>query len=378
MIRSGGYFAIGGKQYGEGMFHHFKAAQTLCWPEDDHHRWSDLILGEILKNRITVIAGCRDSSKTRTVSKWALIDYWCFPNNTLDLMTSTNTRGLELRVWGDIKSLHDRAHERFPWLPGNVVDAKHGVFTDNISEGDIVRDMRKGILGIPVLGSQGEFMGDSLKDFCGIKQERRRLIGDEIQHVPSAYLNVLDSLDKGEFKAVLLGNMIAENGKALDKVAEPKCGWGAQGEITKTSVWENKYNGITINLVGPDSPNFDKETLNRYSYMIDQGDIDRVSNRPGGKESIEWWSQIMGVRKAGAVSNRVLTVGEIDSYGGFGDVIWAMNDVCFVLFLRIIKAFSEGIYINDHNLNIITDSKVADLLQFFTVIYKIFINTIVI
>lgn len=327
MIRSGGYFAIGGKQYGEGMFHHFKAAQTLCWPEDDHHRWSDLILGEILKNRITVIAGCRDSSKTRTVSKWALIDYWCFPNNTLDLMTSTNTRGLELRVWGDIKSLHDRAHERFPWLPGNVVDAKHGVFTDNISEGDIVRDMRKGILGIPVLGSQGEFMGDSLKDFCGIKQERRRLIGDEIQHVPSAYLNVLDSLDKGEFKAVLLGNMIAENGKALDKIAEPKCGWGAQGEITKTSVWENKYNGITINLVGPDSPNFDKETLNRYSYMIDQGDIDRVSNRPGGKESIEWWSQIMGVRKAGAVSNRVLTVGEIDSYGGFGDVIWAMNDV---------------------------------------------------
>jgi hypothetical protein len=323
LYRRGGYYTTkDGKKLGLGLLEHVKRGFDLCFPGDDHHRWSDLMLKHILERRIIVIAGCRDSSKTRTVSKWALWDFWCFPNNTLDLMTSTNLRGLELRVWGDIKGLHDRARDRYPWLAGNVVDAKHGVFTDNISDGDEVRDMRKGILGVPCLGSQGEYMGDALRDFCGIKQERRRLIGDELQFIPTDYLKVLDSLDKGEFKAILLGNMIAENGKALDKVAEPKCGWSAQGEITKTAVWENKYNGVTINLVGTDSPNFDAATLNRYPYLIDQGDVDRVSKRPGGKDSIEWWSQIMGVRKAGAVSNRVLTVGEIDQYGGFGDNIW--------------------------------------------------------
>lgn len=321
-IRRGGIWGEQG-ECGAGLLHHFKAAMSLCWPEDDHHRWSDLILTEMNKNRITVIGGSRDSSKTRTVSKRTLIDYWCFPEETLTLMTSTNIRGLELRVWGDIKSLHDRAKERFEWLAGNVVDSKHGVFTDNVSDGDLVRDMRKGILCVPCLGSQGEYMGEALKDFAGIKQKRRRLIGDEMQFIPSEYLKVLDSLDKGDFKAAFLGNMIADNGKALDKVAEPVGGWDSLGEITKTTTWNNKYNGITINLVGIDSPNFDPATKNKYPYLIDESDVDRVSKRPGGRDSIEWWSQIMGVRKAGAVSNRVLTVAEIKEYGGFEkDCVW--------------------------------------------------------
>lgn len=325
-IKAGGYITNDWGKFGKGLFHHYREAMTLLWPEDDNHRWSDQILKEIIDNRISVFMGSRDSSKTRTVSKWALCDYFCFPQETLILMTSTNIRGLELRVWGDIKSLHERAKALFPWLPGNVADSKHGVFTDNISEGDEVRDMRKGILCIPVLGSQGEFMGDALKDFCGIKQKRRRLIGDELQHVPSAYLKVLDSLDKGDFHGIFLGNPIPENGKALDKVSEPKGGWDSIGEVTKTKTWANKYNGVTLNLVGIDSPNFDKETLNKFSYMVDQSDVDRVSKRPGGRDSIEWWSQIMGVRKAGAVSNRVLTVEEIKNYGGFEDCIWSGSE----------------------------------------------------
>lgn len=323
MISQGGEWTHQGTVYGKGLFYHFKQMITLLWPEDDHHRWSDTILKEYLSNRITVVMGSRDSSKTRSISKAALVDYYCFEHDTLILMTSTNIRGLELRVWGDIKSLHDRAKDRYEWLPGNVADSKHGIFTDSISDGDEVRDMRKGIICVPCIGSQGEFMGQSLRDFCGIKQNRRRLIGDELQFIPREYLKVLDSLDKGDFKAAFLGNPIAENGKALDAVSEPIGGWDSLGEVTKTTIWKNKYNGVTINLVGIDSPNFDEETLNRFPYMVDQGDVDRVSSRPGGKDSIEWWSQIMGVRKVGAVSNRVLTVPEIEGYDGFKEVIWS-------------------------------------------------------
>ncbi len=326
-IRNGGYLTKGGVKYGVGLFEHFKAAQTLCWPEDDHHRWSDLILKSLIENRISVIMGSRDSGKTRTVSKWGLIDYWSQPYDTLILMTSTDTRGLEMRVFGDIKSLHERALERFHWLPGNVADSKHGIFTDDIAGDSEVRDQRRGIIGIPCLSSQGEYMGMALKNFAGIKQKRRRLVGDELQFIPREYLKVLDSLDKGDFRAAFLGNPIADNGKALDEVSEPKCGWSVQPEVTKTSVWENKYNGVTINLVGTDSPNFDAKTLGRFPYLVDQSDADRVSKRPGGKDSIEWWSQIMGVRKAGAVSNKVLTVAEIQEYGGFDHVTWVANDM---------------------------------------------------
>ncbi len=322
-IRGGGHIEKNKKQYGEGLFHHFKAAQTLIWPEDDHHRWSDLILKEYLASRLVAICGARDSGKTRGISKAALIDYYVFPDDTLILMTSTTLRGLELRVWGDVKSLQQRARDRYPGLAGNVVDSKHGIFTDQIDENQDVRDQRKGILCIPLLGSKGEFDGESLRSFAGIKQKRRRWIADECQFINREALTVLDSLDKGDFKGAFLGNPIAENGKALDRISEPMGGWGAEGEITKTSTWKNKYNGVTINLVGTDSPNFDPGTLNRFSYLVDQGDVDRVSARPGGKDSLEWWSQIMGVRKAGAISNRVLTVAEIENYGGFKDVVWS-------------------------------------------------------
>lgn len=299
----------------------------MLWPEDDHHRWSDLILRNILENRITVVAGCRDSSKTRTVSKWALCDYWCWPNESLFLMTSTTSQGLEMRVFGDIKSLFERALERYPQLEGNVVDSKRGIFTDNVGDsGDDIRksrDMRKGFIGIPCMTSEGEYAGMALKNFAGIKQKRRRLIGDELQFMSCDYLKVLDSMDKGEFKAVLLGNMIADNGKALDRVSEPEGGWESVDELPKTKVWKNKYNGTTVNLCGPDSPNFDAETRNRYPYLLAQSDIDSVSSRPGGKDTIEWWSQIMGLRKVGVVSDRPFTINDVRNNNGFKDVVWA-------------------------------------------------------
>ena len=137
------------------------------------------------------------------------------------------------------------------------------------------------------------------------------------------YLSVLDSMDKGDFKGVFLGNMIAENGKALDRVSEPQAEWGSVDDTPKTKTWRNKYNGITINLCGPDSPNFDPETRDKYPYLLAQADIDSVQKRPGGKDSVEWWSQIMGLRKVGVIQDRVLTIPEIKNNGGFNDVIWA-------------------------------------------------------
>lgn len=328
MIRMAECFPDQFTESGRGLFFHYKAAMSLAWIEDDHHRWSDLILETYLAERLTVITGPRDASKTRTISKIGLIDYWAFPEDTLILMTSTTVQGLELRVWGDIKALFRRARDRYPDLAGNVVDAKHGLFTDDLSkdkDNEDIRVLNKGIIGIPLLSSQNEYQGMVLKNFAGIKQRRRRLFGDELQFISADYIKVLDAMDKGDFKAGLLGNPIANNGKALDAVSEPKEGWGSQGEITKTATWRNKYGGITINLVGVDSPNFDEATKNRFPYLIDQGDVERVAARPGGKDSVEWWSLIMGVRKAGVISDRVLTVEMVELCGGFKPCIWSQE-----------------------------------------------------
>jgi len=680
-IRAGGHIEIGGVKYGEGLFHHFKAAQTLLWPDEDHNRWSDLILKTILEERLTVIQGCRDSGKTQTLTKYVLTDYFCFPQNTLILMSSTDVRGLELRVWGNMKDLWQRARDRWgDEIYGNPIDSKHGIFTDALDPeiGD-VRDMRKGVIcfvtgtpvdtpsgpvpietlkpgdevlnacgvgvvkkcqareadailrvtlsdgrfvdctpehpfftrrgwikavdlekydrvfsahetmslmqratwtripesdilfavlpylqapaavqalpenvstvaqedgrivlqyrlcfalgfgkreacnssgqGVPevwkeneaspsqpmVLLNQmprsllngflpkmrsdfsiastfkneaenallrsilqaeleqfddgeksteanqardtagGSFPGSqnqpqvlhgeeaeakhsaplhhgpsvsecetergggrrnpqhteektsrrtpdygvgqawvesvtvlkpfrlakfnwsgsgytvhnlevaghpsysvngivvhncvpvldsegnetkALEKFVGVKQKRRRLVADEVQFLSPSYLNILSNLDKGDFKSIFTGNPLGQ--KALDKVAEPECGWDSHPEPTKTETWRNKFDGTTINLVGTDSPNYDANRPKDYPYLMNQDDVNRVEKR-FGKNSVEYYSQIKGVRKSGLNARLVLTSEMCKQNGAYDDCIWSEEEITNIL-----------------------------------------------
>ena len=157
------------------------------------------MLREILNNRITAITGARDSGKTHVaLARFSLTDYFTFPNETLILISSTDLRGLQLRVWGDIKDMLTKAKERYPLLPGNVVESLHGVFTDKLSEDTPVRDIRKGIICIPCLDRKGTWVG-GLEKFVGIKQKRRRVLGDEVQFMHAEYLTILSNLDEGDF-----------------------------------------------------------------------------------------------------------------------------------------------------------------------------------
>ena len=323
-IRHGGYMTVKGTQHGEGLFNHYRALQTLLWPEgEDHHRWSDLMLREILNNRITAITGARDSGKTHVaLSRFGLTDYFCFPDETLILVSSTDIRGLQLRVWGDMKDMHRKAVEMHPWLPGNVVESLHGIFTDKLSDEARTRDIRKGIICIPCLDRKGAWVG-GLEKFVGIKQKRRRLLGDEAQFMHVQYLTVMSNLDEGDFKGVFVGNTLA-NHKALDKISEPLEGWENRPQPMKTDVFANKFDGRTIQLVGMDSPNFDDppDAPVRYRYMVNRRSEERVGNR-WGRDSSEYHSQISGHRKTGMFNNRVLTEEICKRCLAFDDVIWS-------------------------------------------------------
>lgn len=177
-IRYGGWWRLNKQSptCGNGLYWHYKRAHELLWPEDDFHRWAELILKTFLDESITVIQGGKDSSKSRSAAKFALVDFWAYPDDTLIFISSTEMRGADYRIWGDIKSLCIRALERYEWLPGKVLEAKHAICTDDLEEIGI-RDPRKGVIFIPCFGSGGAWVG--LQRYCGIKQKRRRLIGDE-------------------------------------------------------------------------------------------------------------------------------------------------------------------------------------------------------
>lgn len=178
MVRERGL--IRGK--GNGHTFHYRRAVKLLWPELDSHRWSDLASKELSRpnHKITSFMGPGSTAKTHEAAKWGLVEYFADAENTCVLVSSTDIRGLKLRVWAEIIDLWQKAIDRWPNLPGHMLESRIAITTDALEDGDLsdrkIRDMRKAICGIPCVQDK-KYVG--LKNYHGIKQKRMRLIADE-------------------------------------------------------------------------------------------------------------------------------------------------------------------------------------------------------
>lgn len=304
---------------------HYLAIDRLLWPEDDQHRWFILAFQYLCESTITALMGPADCGKTYPAAKWALIEYWTSPQDTLVLVSSTDVRGLELRVWGAIKDLYNRAIERFPHLPGTALDSKHVITTDKLGEDNRkARVLRKGIVCIPCMQS-GRYVG--LGKYVGVKQRRLRQIGDEVQLMGPTFLDAVPNFLGKDYKGAFLGNPL-EPTDCLGRVAEPLEGWESQEEPEVTSVWPTRFhNGYCVNFVGTDSPNFEypKHKPAKYPYMINWRKINAVIDF-WGEDSIQYYSQCKGVMRFGLVGKRVITSQICREHNAHDEAIWMGPD----------------------------------------------------
>jgi hypothetical protein len=266
-----------------------------------------------------------NSGKTHEAAWFYLCLYWCDPHNTCVLVSSTDMRGLRMRAWGEMSALWQRGKDAFPWLAGHLLDSRVAITTDSLTDGDFekrtVRDMRKGIIGIPTVQG-GKKIG--LGKWVGIKQKNVYLLADEAQQMGEAFLSAFANLNKNEnFRATVCGNP-EDALDPLGKAAEPLDGWEDHLQPEKTEVWKTRFmNGTCVNLVGMDSPNFDfpEHEPTRYKYLISREKIaDTLSFFP--KDSVEFYSQCWGIMKIGTMQHRVMTRDQARQWGVKTLPIW--------------------------------------------------------
>ena len=317
-IRQGNTFL---RSQGRCLFLHFRECFKILWPTDDNHRWSDLILNTFCENDISVFMGCSDSSKTYTMSKIVLVDYWCFPDKTLWLVSTTEGRGSELRIWGCIKDLFNLAVNAGHPLAGHPLDHMKTITTDTIDdEGELARSLRRGIIIVPC--KTGGVMS-GLAPYIGIKSPRLRHCGDEIPAMTEAFLNAYANwFGKPDFKGMMSGNFM-ETDDPLGVAAEPVDGWDSFVDTGKTQSWRSRfYNAAVVALDGRDSPNFDQKTdTPKFPYLISQKKLNGVAETKG-TDSWEWYSQCVGKPVKGMDIWRVITKSFCERNHALEDVIW--------------------------------------------------------
>ena len=318
--RGGRWKTARGTMVGKGLFFHYKRAQELLWPEKFWHRWNELELDCFLKYRTIGTIGPASSGKTNSAATNLLTDYYAFPSCTTILICSTTRERLEDRVWGEIKKYHRSAKSRYPWLSGNLLEARQRIVTDSRGEAAEGRDFRNGVIGV-ACKKGSDYVG--LGDFIGIKNKRVRLMGDELQLLPRVFIDAISNLDKNpDLKVLGLGNC-KDTTDALGVLCEPAAhlgGWdGGIDQTGKTKCWETRRpDGICIQLVGSDSPNLDGQMP---IPLITQSQIDR-DVAMYGKDSLQFTMMNEGRMPRGQSSRRIITRHMCEKFGARDEPAW--------------------------------------------------------
>jgi hypothetical protein len=330
MIRRGGRFTQDGKEYGEGLFHHYRELQKALWPEDDHHRWSDLTLKRILENDITVLMGSKDSNKTYSMSRFILCDWWCFADETLWLISSTEYRGSELRIWGHIKGLYNRAKTRFPELEGQVLEYMHAITNDEIDDDrQMARSLQRGLILVPCKKGSSQV---GLSAFIGCKAPRLRHAGDEVACMAPGFLDAYANWHgKENFKGVMSGNP-TDLLDPLCTAARPVGGWEGWTDTLKTQEWRSEFfDAWVVALDGRDSPNYDFPDTPKckYPYMISRKGVEAVT-KTFGADSWQAYMQAYGKPNRMLSGKRVITQLLCEQHMALETAIWKGTDTKLV------------------------------------------------
>lgn len=339
-----GYWVKNGEPAGHGLAHHVMAFSRLVWPWFKWHRWSaDLHLPELCKPRHRLaVWGPSSTGKSATTALVYLIFYFCRPENTTVILSSTTFDELELRIWGEMKTFFREAKEAAPWLPGHLIDSKHAITTDEKGS-EFGRDFRNGVTCRPAKIGNKTLIGSGMSPYMGIKNDYVYVAADEFGVMPMGIMDALINLASNpSCCASFLGNL-GDLDTPIGQAGEPKSGWGSLADSDKARVYDTRwFNGRAVQFIGMDSPNLDfPPDAEPYPKIIGRRYIEQCASDYGRDTPL--FNMFAGGKiPRGTLENRVLTKAECLRHGAFDPVTWSHEPLVRLYAMDLCYTFDHG------------------------------------
>lgn len=234
---------------------------------------------------------------------------------------------MEIKVWGRVKELYNRAKRRYDWLPGSILESAMAITAEDIDEdNEFARVLNRGIICVPCVSGgrfvgMGKFQGAKPPHTPGKQDGILKHYADECALMQTSFLDAYTNwMVSSGFKGVMAGNP-TDISDPLCIASEPKGGWDAFVDNGSTQEWTSKWYGAhALAYDGRHTPNIDSPK-DRFPFLVSSTFVDEL-RATHGEDSWQLWQQGIGKPSKNMVSWRVITMGLCEKHKAFDDVVW--------------------------------------------------------
>lgn len=287
--------------------------------------WAEKMSIEACENRILSVSGCASSGKTTFFSLWALISWFCSPEDTKVIVTSTSIKGARNRIWGQICEFHRSATLKNGspvHLVGKLVDSVGIIRLDMAKDGKEASQMST----IELIAAEQSQEKEAVDKLIGIKNKRVLFILDEAPDLsPSVLSASFGNLSANpNFQLIALGNFKSIT-DTFGLISTPKNGWASVN--VDTQEWDTQYNGQPgkcIRFDGTQSPNvLEGKNIWPGLYSVEKYNQDLLM----GVNTVEYWRFCRSFVVPSNVSDRVYSDADFVNGKSFDQPFWKREPV---------------------------------------------------